>query len=581
MKKDSPQRPLASDAAILPKERLSDSDLQRFRNRYKSLRDNRRTWEPDWKDIRDLTIPQIGKYLDGDSPSIGNNGQNRFGKIFDGSPAYAFLVLASGMVSGNIPSSLKWFKLRIKNEQMMNSHDVKLWLEIVEEMIYGVFSSANFYSRGHTGFLQTAMYGTYCMGIFEDLKSIVSFQPLSIGTYYLSNGSDGEADTIYRDLYFTSAQLLEQFGKENLPETIVNELSLDQTETLYHVIHAVEPNDFRMKCFGKWKYRSVYYLNRFDREEAVLSVGGYERFPFVVLRWMVDTADAYGVASPGYMTLSDMKALNKLTKKSLRAVDLSVDPPLMADSSMQHERIFRDPGDISFVNLNGPSGSVQGLKPLYQVQYDVSGNEAMKANTLQRIRQNCFVDLFLMMASVEKDKKTAYEVAKLYEEKQQVLGPVIENVQNAFLRPCIETVFSILTSYDMLPPPPDEIAEEPLEIEYISILAQAQKMGSLTNVMQFLQSFGAVAQLNPESLDKIDSDALVDVIADATGIPERILRDPKRVAAMREQRAQSQAVAQNATLLQSGSETAKTLSDIDPTQNSVLKAMMGGMGGGQ
>ena len=46
--------------------------------------------------------------------------------------------------------------------------------------------------------------------------------------------------------------------------------------------------------------------------------------------------------------------------------------------------------------------------------------------------------------------------------------------------------------------------------------------------------------MNPEAVDKLDIDAIMDEVADITGVPPKCNRSADEVAAIREQRAQQQ-----------------------------------------
>ncbi|PWG73491.1 phage head-tail adapter protein, partial [Enterococcus hirae] len=76
----------------------------------------------------------------------------------------------------------------------------------------------------------------------------------------------------------------------------------------------------------------------------------------------------------------------------------------------------------------------------------------------------------------DRREMTAREVQERHEEKLLMLGPVIERVQNELLDPMIDRVFSIALRGNALPPPPEELEGVDLRVEYISILAQAQRM---------------------------------------------------------------------------------------------------------
>ena len=56
-----------------------------------------------------------------------------------------------------------------------------------------------------------------------------------------------------------------------------------------------------------------------------------------------------------------------------------------------------------------------------------------------------------------------------------MLGPVLERIDVEVLKPIIERVFAIANRAGILPPPPPEVQGQMMNIEFVSMLAQAQK----------------------------------------------------------------------------------------------------------
>ena len=86
-----------------------------------------------------------------------------------------------------------------------------------------------------------------------------------------------------------------------------------------------------------------------------------------------------------------------------------------------------------------------------------------------------------MLDQIDKGQMTAREVMERTQEKLQQLGPVVERLLSEFLNPIIERVYSVLDRAGVFPPVEDEelldqLNGQEVKIEYISPLAQAQKM---------------------------------------------------------------------------------------------------------
>jgi len=141
------------------------------------------------------------------------------------------------------------------------------------------------------------------------------------------------------------------------------------------------------------------------------------------------------------------------------------------------------------------------------------------------------------------------------------LGPVLEQLNQDLLDPLIDVCFAMMFDEGMIAPPPDELSGMNLKVEYISIMAQAQKLVGLSGVERFANFAGNIAGVDQRVLDKINGDQLIDVYGDLTSIPPGIVRSDEDVAEIRKQRAEAQAAAQRAEQQQMEAQTAKTLSE--------------------
>jgi len=160
---------------------------------------------------------------------------------------------------------------------------------------------------------------------------------------------------------------------------------------------------------------------------------------------------------------------------------------------------------------------------------------------------------------------TATEVLSRNEEKMRLLGPVLGRLQSELLQPMIARSFGLLLRGGLLPPAPEELQGQDIEIEYVSPLAKAQK---LTDLQSMLRGFEVLMQVNEIApvLDYLDTDKLVKYLVEVTGIPARVVRSDAEVVEMREAQ-QEQAVQQQEQ--QQQMMTAETLGAAAPMVKAV------------
>jgi hypothetical protein len=199
-----------------------------------------------------------------------------------------------------------------------------------------------------------------------------------------------------------------------------------------------------------------------------------------------------------------------------------------------------------------------------------------------------YSDLFLMIAATEDRRQmTATEVDVRQEEKLQMLGPVIERLEHELLNPLIGRVYMILQRRGLIPNPPEELQGKAVKIEYISMLALAQKASSMGAINQMMALIAGLAGLSPEVIDKLDADEVLDQFVKLSAIPAVLIRQDEQVAAIREQRRsqqeQAQAMMQAQALAQaakSGAGAVKDLATAPAQAGSVMDAMSNRQGGG-
>ena len=136
---------------------------------------------------------------------------------------------------------------------------------------------------------------------------------------------------------------------------------------------------------------------------------------------------------------------------------------------------------------------------------------------------------------------------------------------------------------DILPVPwPADLPAPPLlragrlQVEFISMLAQAQKAVATGAIERFWQFGGQIAALKPEAADRLDPDGTMEAYADMTGLPSGVMVDRKQAMAARQQRAQTQAkqaaLQQGMALVKGAKEVSQI--DVGGGQNAV-SAMLG------
>jgi len=112
-----------------------------------------------------------------------------------------------------------------------------------------------------------------------------------------------------------------------------------------------------------------------------------------------------------------------------------------------------------------------------------------------------------------------------------------------------------------LPPPPEAIQDQDLDIVYISPLAKAQRETEVYSIQSFLGDVAAIAQSKPSALDLIKEDKIVRELSLIRGINPELLNSDEDVAQVRQIRQEQQAIQQKMEAMKQGADVLKTGSE--------------------
>jgi len=544
---------------------------QRTLARKAALWNERSSWITHWREISDYQQPRAGRFVITDR----NRGDKRANHILDNTAVFGARTLAAGLMSGVTSPARPWFRLEIQDKDLMEMAAVKTWLHEVATILRAIFASSNTYRSLHTLYEELGLFGTAATIVLPDYDNVLHHYPLTVGEYALATNAKGEVDTLCREYQMTVEQMVGQFGLANVSQTVRDLYNRANYDAWVDVVHLIEPRKERdtRKLDGKnMRFASLYMEPGKDNSDKFLSESGFKRFPALTPRWVVTGNDIYGT-SPGMECLGDVKQLQHQQLRKGQAIDYQVNPPLQVPTKYKEAHKARLPGGVFYVDSLGQG---TGVRSAYEVNLDLSHLLLDIQDVRERIRSAYYADLFLMLANDTRSGVTATEVAERHEEKLLMLGPVLERLHNELLSPMIDTAFEFASTAGILPPAPKELEGLDLNVEFISVLAQAQRAVATQGMDRLLGTVSQMAAAKPEVLDKLDFDQIVDDYGDAYGVNPKIIVPDADVATLRKQRAAAMQAQQAAATAPQVVESAKTASEIN-TDNlgDVMNSLMG------
>lgn len=554
------------------------ADIRSLARRFQALKEARRPWDAAWRDLAAHFLPMRYRGDEGERHQLLN------GKLVDATGVLAMRTLAAGLHGGITSPARPWFRLSLQDEQQAQSRAARQYLDEAAARMRAILHRSNFYNVMHSAYAELGTFGTAFVFELADLRTGFRFVPVPAGEYVLDVDHLQRVDTVFRRFRMTPRQMLQAFGRENLPEAVMRALdtpgasgggaagAVGAAGADFTVIHAVYPREDaapgRLDAVHA-PVASVYWLEeaRGARGPHLLRESGFMEFPGFGPRWDATGGDVYG-RSPAMDALPDCRMLQQMGITTLKGIHKAVDPPMSVNANLKSVGLDLTPGGINYVE-SAPGQTPQAASPLLQTSPDLrQARQAIEA-VQEQVRAGLHNDLFRLIMD-GRQGVTASEIAAREEEKLILIGPVLERLHDELFTPCIERTFRLMQRLDMLPPAPPELSGETVKVEFVSLLAQAQKLVSTAAVDQYLGFAMNAAKAWPDALDSVDIDRVMDGYADYLGLESSLLRSPEEREQLRQTRAQAQAQAQSMEQVKELAGMAKELGSARVEPDSLL-----------
>lgn len=565
---------------------------KQIENRRKALTTWRWSWLLHWQVLAEFFLPRRWQWL----TIVANRmwrGPPVNGSIIDSTGLQAVRVCASGLWTGLMSPSRRWFSLGVVG-RLYDTLDAeaKRWLETVGDVVDTVMHQSNFYVQMAQMFQDEVVFGTSPPIIYEDKEDVIRVYLPAPGEYMLGSGARLTTDTLIREYTYTILQSVEFFTFEKCTPTIQQAFINGTMDTEVVICHIIEPNYPIMDARGKrtdkfpisslFPVREVYWVKG-DMGTGPLSIRGFHEMPFMAARGGLVGNDPYG-RSFCMDALGDAKQVQLESLRKAEFIEKGVRPPMGADPELKNEPASIMPARITYMNT---AGGKKGFWALFEPNpIWLQGITADIDKVNLRTEKCLFVDVFLAISRMEGvQPKNELELTKRDLERLQQLGPLVELHETEVASPAINRIFSICQRRGMIPPMPQSLRGTTFKIEYQSIMRMAMQASEAVSLKDFLQSMGAAsaaakAATLPDPLRIVNLEQWGRDYARATHMRSHILYTEDQVKthdAARDQatqQAHKQATAVPATL--AAVKAAQTLSQTPLNNGSALDAIAGG-----
>lgn len=518
----------------------------------KALAGPRKEEEADWHSIADFSgygnIPSLSETRDGKE-------RPRMRQLIDSYPILSFRTLEAGMYSGLSSPNRPWVRFGFMDEELENYQPARVYLDQLESLILRMFDASNFYQVARSNYGEMGRFGPACGIMTEHWREIAPCIKVPVGQYWFGMNEAFKVDTLVRDCPMTVNNVVRMFVKRGADydwsavSTTVKDLwDRGQYEVMVKCRQMIEPGE-------NGKFQSTIWDELDDRTDALLEAKSYNEQPFWGPRWGGDKMYSRGV---GHEALPDLREL-ALKNKRLQQVEDQITKPATYGPARD---VDMRPGAHTYV---ADMGSMDAIKAIYVPDVRAIEKLEQRIETLHNmIDRLTYADLFMAITNMPGvQPRNVEELLKRDEEKLTQIGPVVEMVNDEMLPIAVERMLGIAQRGGLLPEAPEELQGRELKIEFVSVLAMAQKMLGMSTTERAIGFVGSLGQVfGPQVLDKIDPDALVDDYAKRANLPARALRDDRSVEMLRKQRAQAEEMEQTAALAQPARDATQAAQNI-------------------
>lgn len=533
--------------------------------RWTDLRGARTEHEQDWEDIARLIRPQRGGF------SLSNPADRTLEKPLSSEPIMAGSSFAAGIYANLTNPASRWFGLETPDADFNAWQPMAEWNDMVTARVFNSFRPelSSFYPATFQAYSDIAAFGN-AAGYDEFDERARKFRDMTISLAECAWDIDawGVVTEWIRKFQLKPRAAVQLFhGAGTLPPKLM-ELAEKGDQGKVTFYQHIKPNwDWRPGRIGM-KGKPVLSAYVCEMDQWLVRTKGYHEMPSYVPRWDVDSGHTVGTG-PGFIALASARTVQLMEEATIRAAQYAADPTLLApDRETWPVNGHIRPGHVVYGGMNMRG---ERMMDILQRNAGIGLTHQEKAAKVEEIK-NAFH--YSIMSLQGRTGVTTEESMIMEEARLREWAPHSDRVMEEYAAKKVERRFRELWRRGQLPAPPPDAAGLPLQVRYTSAAALAMKAREGTAIMQFLGNLGPLAAANPRYMDRLDPDATVEALHEASpSLPARILRSREAADQLAEARAQQE---QQAQMMQMATEGAGAMKDA-----AGAAAMLQWQGGGQ
>ena len=514
------------------------SNVATLVKRLERLKTLRQPHEQVWLDCFDHSFPIRGSGLQGAAPLDAQQAMDRKARLLHSVATDAGRTLAAAIVSGATPSSSVWALLDVSGADDLGM----TWLDERGKQLHEEIHASTFDAAAFECAMDLVSAGWFALYVDVDREfGGFTFTQWSLASCYAATTkAGGLVDTVFREYTLTAEQCITEFGEDKVSADVLKKWKADP-DSAVTICHAIYPRSTYVVNARLAKNMPVASCHFETESQHLLRESGYHEMPVIMPRWSVIPDSVYAIG-PMFDALPDARELNEFLRMDRMNAELAIAGMWIAedDGVLNPRTVKVGPRKVIVAN------SVDSMKQL-SAGGDWQLADSRIAQYASSIRKVLMAD---QLQPQDGPAMTATEVHVRVGMIRQLLGPIYGRLQAEYLAPLVERCFGLMYRAGVFGEAPQSLGGQNLKVKYNNPLARAQKMEDVGAIERLNANLTTTAQVKPEVLDIVDFDEQTRMLAESLGVPLKLIRNADQVQAMREQRAEAQAKAQQAQQMQ-------------------------------
>ncbi len=480
-------------------------------------------------------------------------------EVYDSTALMAAYRMTSGIFTYLMPVGAKWFEFVAQLHELNQNPDMQEWMSTATALTHKEIWRSNFQREMFITIRSMIVFGTGVISV-EKVGDEIVFKSHHIGFMFFDDNDRGEIDTVYRQIFYTARQAVQNFGRKNLPENIIKTLTKSPQEK-FEFVHIVAPNsDFDESKIGA-NVKKVKSLYVYIKDKLVVKEGGFDELPYFIARFSRAPQEIMG-RGPAIEFLPEIKMLNRMKKTFIESAEKAVNPPLIVEDDGVVGQPVTSPGGMIYIRAGA-------LEPkALNIGTNVQLNAELIRDQQQIVKDGFFNSLFQTLVGL-KNISSATEAMIRKEDDLTIVAPAITSLQKEIFSLIILRVLNLSIKAKRIPEPPISFD---FDIVYQGRLALAMS-NVQTNAMEATLAKWAPYMQVTNVLDNVNFDTSFRMSWLNAGAPAEGLKNVDEMETERQEVKQLRVAAAQAQIADDASKAYKNVSTA-PEQNSLAEALV-------